>query len=213
MAVTGPRLTQLPPPQPLCSSRGRCSCCSVCTGGQGPSQVSAPTGVLPGPHSSLASAQGTLGRPPSLGPFHFTQPLNGRVPLASPLQTLKTRTHFLPQWLLQEAESLSRAVLSRGDCRPGAGLTVEGILDSDGGWALKPLGLLLGPEGFKTEEKPTEIKSKGPEQSWQKARTQTICPSVLGPPPCPTASSCAEHRPRRHLLDDPTRGDPPLSRQ
>lgn len=49
MAVTGPRLTQLPPPQPLCSSRGRCSCCSVCTGGRGPSQVSAPTGVLPGP--------------------------------------------------------------------------------------------------------------------------------------------------------------------
>lgn len=73
-----------------------------------------------GPHSSLASAQGTLGRPPPLGPFHFTQSLNGRVPLASPLQTLKTRTHFLPQWLLQEAESLSRDVLSRGSCLPGA---------------------------------------------------------------------------------------------
>lgn len=85
--------------------------------------------------------------------------------LTLPFQTLKTGMHFLPQWLLQEAQSLSQDALSRGDCQPGTVL-MAGILDSDGGRALHPLGLLLGPEGFGIKEKPTEIKSKGPEQKW-----------------------------------------------
>lgn len=104
-------------------------------------------------------------QPPFLGPpiSHIPERL---CPLTSPFQT---------PWLLQEAESLSQDTLGRGASLPGAGPTAEGILDSDGGWALNPLGLLLGPKGFKTEEKPTEIKSKGPERSWEKARNPTTC--------------------------------------